>query len=116
MTQPRHRPRVYLAGPYSRGVPGRNVQEAIYAAGYLIRLGYAPLVPHLSHYIHDQFPQPYEVWLEICLAWIPCSEAVYRLPGESPGADRECELAASLGIPVVYSLLDLQHALPVKES
>lgn len=114
MEKRNHRPRVYLAWPYSSGVPGWNVQVAINQADLLIRLGYAPLVPHLSHYIHDQFPQPYEVWMEICLAWIPCSQAVYRLPGESPGADRECELAASLGIPVVYSLLNLQHALPTE--
>lgn len=114
MTQPKHRPRVYVAGPYSQGVPGANVRHAVAFTSRLIRMGYAPLCPHLTHYIHDVFPHPYETWMEICLAWIPCSQAVYRMYGDSPGADRECALAVSLGIPVFRSLDELKKALPVE--
>jgi len=34
-----------------------------------------------------------------------------RLPGESPGADREVALAAELGIPVFYSVEELVEGM-----
>ena len=33
-------------------------------------------------------------------AWLECSDIVLRLPGESPGADREVAYALELGKPV----------------
>jgi hypothetical protein len=50
------------------------------------------------------FPHDYELWLEIDFAWVKKCDALIRLPGESSGADREVELARSLGIPVYFSI------------
>ena len=115
MTKPKHRPRVYLAGPYSRGGPKENVKDAMLWAQTLIRKGYAPLCPHLTYFIDKVYPWPWETWLEVDEAWVRVAEAVFRMPGESPGSDRECELARSLGIPLCYSMGELTAALPVRE-
>jgi nucleoside 2-deoxyribosyltransferase len=100
------RARVYIAGPYSSGDVEANVEEAMAAAAALIEAGAAPFVPHLSHYLHARRPQPYEVWIEIDLAWLEGADALLRLPGHSPGADIEVGAALKRGILVFHSLED----------
>src|SRR5450759_4984708 len=92
--------RVYVAGPYSQGDVAVNVRNAYAAANHLADLGFAPFVPHATHFWHLLFPRPYEFWLELDNQFLPCCQAVLRLPGPSSGADREVALAASIGIPV----------------
>jgi hypothetical protein len=41
------------------------------------------------------------------LPWVSVADAVLRLPGTSPGADREVALALSLGIPVYYDIEEM---------
>ncbi len=108
--RPAPRPlRVYVAGPYSTGDPEANTAAAIAAGNELLDAGYAPLVPHLSHYWHTHHtPRAYEDWMRIDLAWITAADAVLRLPGASPGADREVVLAAELGIPIYASVTALR--------
>lgn len=101
------RPRVYVAGPYSKGDPCQNTHRAVILATELLDLGYAPFVPHLSHFWHTMIPRPYENWMELDFAWICVSDVVVRMPGESSGADREVALAESKNIKVVYSLDEL---------
>jgi len=55
------------------------------------------------------FQRPYEFWLELDNQFIPCCEAVLRLPGESNGADKEVALAKKLGIPVFESIAALDE-------
>jgi nucleoside 2-deoxyribosyltransferase len=100
---------VYVAGPYTTGDKAANVAEAVRVGHALIEAGYAPIVPHLSHYMPDQ---PYETWMEIDFSLLEHCDFVVRRPGDSPGADRECELAMQLGIPVY----DLERIDPVKPS
>lgn len=93
--------RVYLAGPITHGRQHENVARAVEAGSRLLRAGHEPFVPHLSWYwdrLHAA--EEYEAWLRLDLAWLPNAEAVVRLRGYSPGADREVALARSLGIPV----------------
>ena len=47
---------------------------------------------------------PHSVWLECDLPWVSVCDAVYRLPGESAGAEEECRFADREGIPVFYTL------------
>ena len=96
--------RVYIAGPYTRGNVAENVVAGIKAADQLMGLGYVPYLPHLSHFWHLLCPHDYETWMKLDFAWLETCQSVLRLPGESPGADRECELAVILGIPVYYSI------------
>jgi hypothetical protein len=110
------RPVVYVAGPLTPTVPEdharfeyelfNNISAACKASVELIRNGLAPIVPHLFTYCQDDWPRTepcgikYETWLEVCFAQIEKADALLRLAGASPGADREVAHAQSLGIPV----------------
>lgn len=98
------RARVYIAGPYSQGEPATNVQRAIDAADALLSRGYAPYVPHLTHYWHAAHPHPYEEWMQLDFEWVKVCDCVLRLPGHSLGADREVAEAERLGLPIYLSL------------
>jgi hypothetical protein len=92
--------RVYVAGPYSIE-PALWTAMAIEAGNRLLEAGYAPFVPHLAHYwdrLHYQ--HDYDTWLHYGLTWLEACRAVVRLPGKSPGADREMARAAELDIPI----------------
>jgi len=101
------RAKVYVAGPYTKGDVAINVRNAFEAANKLADLGFAPFVPHWTHFWHMMFPRPYEFWLELDNQFLPCCEAVLRLPGESNGADKEVALAGASGIPIFYSIESL---------
>lgn len=96
--------RVYIAGPYTRGDTAENVRKAVETAHYLLSLGHFPYVPHLTHFWHLLFPRPYEDWMRLDLGWLDTCDALIRLPGDSPGADREVAHAETKGIPVYYGL------------
>lgn len=101
--------RVYISGPYSSD-PEKNTLAAMEAATQVLDAGHAPFLPHLSHYWHSLHPRPWEAWLRLDLAWVAVADVVYRMPGDSPGADLEVEEALRLGIPVVDSLVTLLAA------
>jgi hypothetical protein len=73
----------------------------------LSEYGFIPFIPHLSHFWDKICPRSYQFWCDYGLEWLAVCQAVLRLPGESPGADRECEWAQELGIPVFYNLREL---------
>jgi len=102
--------KVYIAGPYTRGDVAVNVRAALSAANTLADAGYAPFVPHLTHFWHLLFPHPYEFWMDLDLAFLPCCQAVLRLPGASDGADAEVAKAQELGMPVFHTVVGVfQH-------
>lgn len=101
-------PLVYLAGPYSQGDPVQNTHETVHLATALWESGLlVPVVPHLSLLWHAITPLPYEDWMALDLHLLAKCEAVYRLPGESPGADREVAYAEARGIPVLSDMRSL---------
>lgn len=105
--------RAYLAGPYSQPDQAVNVRNAILAASRLVDAGHVPFVPHLTHLWNLVAPRPYEDWLRLDLVWVGQCEALIRLPGESPGADREVAEARRLGLPVyegVGAFLEAEEA------
>ena len=99
--------RIYVAGPYTQGDVAINVRNAYEAANHLADLGFAPFVPHATHFWHMLFPRPYEFWLDLDHQFLPFCEAVIRLPGPSNGADKEVLLAQELNIPVFNCIDDL---------
>lgn len=109
MTQKPTRQKVYVAGPYTQGDVARNVRNAFEAATDLADRGFAPFVPHSTHFWHMLFPQPYEFWIELDLRFLPACDAVLRLPGPSSGADKEIARAGELNIPVFASASDLDR-------
>lgn len=96
------RPKVYVAGPYTKGDVAVNVRRAIEVGSELHDAGFMPFIPHLTHFWHFITPKPYEVWLSVDNEWLPLCDALLRLPGESSGSDKEVSLAQSLGIPVYF--------------
>ena len=97
------RPLVYVAGPYSDDPVG-NTRRAITAADQLLNAGIVPYVPHLSMFWDLLHPRPYADWLELDLEVVRRCDAVLRLSGNSPGADREVAFAESEWVPVLYSV------------
>ena len=99
--------RVYVAGPYTKGDVAVNVRNAYAAANELADLGFAPFVPHATHFWHILFPRPYEFWLDLDNQFLPCCDAVLRIAGDSNGADEEVALAEKLNIPVFHTIANL---------
>ncbi len=95
---------VFVAAPNSRGNVSRNVQAAIVAGEQLLAAGFVPFVPHLCHLWDLVSEHDYETWMRYTLAWVERCDALVRLPGESPGADREVARAVELGRPVFRSV------------
>jgi hypothetical protein len=105
-----------VAGRYSAPDPCVNTHAAVVMANRLLDLGYIPVVPHLTHFWHTMTPRPYEDWLRIALAMVERCDALYRLAGHSPGADREVARARECGLPVYLDgeagLASLLHDFP----
>ena len=99
--------KIYVAGPYTKGDVEANVRRAITAANDLADLGYAPFLPHLTHYWHIQHYRPYDFWCDLDNQFLPHCDGLLRLSGESSGSDAEEALARSLGIPVFYTIAEL---------
>jgi hypothetical protein len=100
--------RIYVAGAISKGDRYLNVHAGILAGRELVRLGYAPMVPHLDAYMYLGGAElAWSDALDWDLSWVAVSDAVLRLPGESQGADIECEFAAENGIPVFHDIEDI---------
>jgi hypothetical protein len=98
---------VYVAGPYSKGDQLLNIRQAILAANEVLEKGYYVFIPHLTHFWHMITPKEYDKWLEIDTAILERCDIIYRIPGESVGADLEVALAKNLGKLIVYNLGDL---------
>ena len=81
-----------------------NVRDAIRAAHAAASLGAAVHVPHLSYHWHVMFPRPYEDWMADDFEVIARCDALYRMDGESPGADREVAFATEHAIPVLRDM------------
>jgi hypothetical protein len=103
--------RVYVSGPYTKGDVVLNVRRAIEAGNWLAAKGHVPFIPHLSHFWHMLFPQPYEFWMAQDMNWISACDAMVRLPGESSGADREVAAAKKLGMPVYDGVLKFLQSI-----
>lgn len=95
--------RVYIAGPYSAGDVELNVLEAKRAGALVMRAGHAPYIPHLNHDFHRDYPADYEDWLRVDLAYLQTCHYLLRIPGFSPGADKEVAAALAANIPVFYT-------------
>lgn len=101
------KPLVYTAGPISSDPLG-NLRRALRVYSRLVRDDVVvPFCPHLGALLDVQRTVPYEEWLRYDMAVIEHSQALLRLPGDSPGADREVAFAEELGIPVFHSVDEL---------
>ena len=104
--------RVYIAGPITVGDQEQNVRNAIAAGEDLFRQGYTPIIPHLNWYWHQIYEHSWNEWIKYGLRLLSACECLYRLPGQSSGADIEVEEAKRLGIPVVEYNGSLNPPMP----
>ena len=103
--------KVYIASPYTLGDVDSNVLVQIDAFADLMEIGCIPFAPLHYHFQHLVHPKGYEQWMELCFEWIPVCDCLLRLPGKSDGADKEVELAKTLGKPIFYSIEELTEFL-----
>jgi hypothetical protein len=103
--------RIYIAGPYTAPTDAErlaNTNRAIDVGIALQRMGHAPLIPHLSHFV-DERARPrggafaYEEWMAHGFAYLEHCEALLLL-APSPGADRELSFARAIGLKIYHSL------------
>lgn len=102
------KPLVYIAGPITKPCPIKNMRQglmmwkAFYQEGVI-----TPFTPHTSVLQDAIFPMPYDNWLDYDFDIILHCDAVYRMSGESRGADLEVEFARKHNIPVFYNVREL---------
>lgn len=99
--------RIFIAGPYGdhnpKEVIAANVAKADKVARNLMAMGHQVYVPHkMSWGWEDDWRLTREQFLELDRSFLKYwAEAIYRIPGESKGADGEMEYAYSLGLLIV---------------
>jgi CYTH domain-containing protein len=106
---------IYVSGPYTKGNVNENVQRAVTVAEKMKEFGLVPFIPHLYHLWDLISPHHYQYWMELCVDWVPKCQALFRIPGDSSGADIETELAEKAGIPIFTNYPDLYVALERRE-
>jgi len=107
--------KVYIASPYSNGWMPTNIRRQFDAAGELINLGFFPYVPLLTHFMELYTHRTEAHWLQQDFVFLKVCDAVLRLKPvdemgieiPSLGADLEETLAMENGIPIFYSIEDL---------
>jgi hypothetical protein len=110
--------RVYIAGPISLGDTAKNIETGLEWGRTMLRDGLAPYIPHLDTFLGvDPSITPgthksqWNGLLEWDIEWVAVSEAFFRIPGESKGADLEMKVARECGIPVFFNYpMLLQYA------
>lgn len=103
--------RIYVAGPLTgSGDLTQNVRRACFVGSAILDAGHVPFVPHTNVMWHGHYPRPEEEWLQWDFQWLDACDALVRLPGASPGSDREVKRAHANGQPV-YILQDLDGDL-----
>lgn len=106
------KPLVYISGPYTIGVTDGHVRKACMVWESLRDEGLCtPVCPHWSFLQAVIWPLSHEQWIEYDLEILARCDAVLRLPGESKGAELECQYAQQNGIPVFLTLSQLNDHL-----
>lgn len=105
---------IYLAGPMTHNFIGGLI-DAIDTGARLIEMGHVVYLPQLFMLMDvrksqtaELFPGTpvYESWMGYDFRVIDLCDALFRLPGDSAGADREVRYATvERGIPVFHSIM-----------
>jgi len=107
--------KVYIASPYSAGWMPTNITRQFELSKELLQEGYWPYMPLLTHFLELYTHHSEHVWLQQDFVYLKVCDAVLRIkPADengveipSPGADKEVALAIENGIPVFYSIAEL---------
>src|SRR5262245_4266292 len=94
-------PLLYVSGPFSADPLLYTRATLMVSTAIYQHTEFVPFVPHLTLLWHMLTPMPYEDWLSIDLTVLTRCHAITRLPGDSPGADREMAYAQQLELPLI---------------
>ena len=122
--------KVYVAGAYTANnviSVLKNIGRGEAEAAKLFMAGYAVFTPwHDKDFIikNPEFNFNVQRFLDYSMEWLRVSDAVYIVPNllgltkwsESKGTLAEIEEANRLGIPVVFSMDELQKRFPVSNT
>jgi hypothetical protein len=100
--------RVFISAAYTKGDVAANVRRAMDIWEELHSLGHIGFLPHLMHFLNLVHPHSYQEWMDYDSSWLEACDCLLRVPGESAGADLEVKIACELGIPVFYSIAELE--------
>ena len=100
---------IYISGPFSNGDTILNIRKVCEVAEKIKEMGFLPYIPHLNLLWHMMFPKDYEYWLSMDEIWVVKCDGLYRVPGESLGADREVRVARQNNIPIFYNFNDIKR-------
>lgn len=67
-----------------------------------------PFVPHLTLLWHAVRARPLDFWYAYDVAILQRCDALFRMTGDSSGADMEVEFASTHGIPIFTERSDLK--------
>jgi hypothetical protein len=99
---------IYIAGPYTNGDTILNIRRAITVADRLVDMGHTPFIPHMTYAWHMVSPHTdINFWYEYDLKWLEKCDALFRIIGDSHGADQEVLKATLLGLPVFMNFNDI---------
>ena len=106
--------KVYVAGPMSGMRVGDMVNNAVTVADEIVAAGHVPYVPHFN-ILWSIGSEQARSWsgdqgLEYDFEWLAVCDVLWRLKGESDGADKEVEYAKEHGIYIVYDTYGLAGA------
>lgn len=107
--------RIYVAGPIKKGDRTENIRRGIEAGEQLHAAGYVVFIPHLNEMWEANYKHTWAEWLSHDLEWVSVCDAVYRISGESEGADLEARFAVSRGIPLFTDRAELLRDLPMTQ-
>lgn len=94
---------IYVAGPLTQGDRKLNCHRAANIGHELRRRGHQPYVAHLWDLVLPEFAieeLTYDEWLEEDFKWLAVCDALFRMAGYSPGAEKEVSRAVELGLPI----------------
>lgn len=100
---------IYVAGPYTKGDVAVNVKNAVMVGNNLRSLGFTPFIPHLTHFWHLIQPHDIDYWYAYDMEWLEKCDALFRIKGESTGADLEESVAYEIGTPIFYSFEEIMR-------
>lgn len=98
----KNRPIVYISGPITKGDKNHNLYQAMVAHKQLLEAGFSVINPMPSMIYPFNHEIEHLAWLENDLPHVAAAHAVLRLPGESLGAEMECQWAEEKGVPIYY--------------
>lgn len=110
--------RVYVAGAMSSDnilTMLNNIHEGIKQGGELLSLGYAPFVPHLNILFKiaggNEVDVPMDYYYHYTLQYLKVADAVLvcKNSENSKGTINELEIARRAGIPIFYSVKQLDN-------